>query len=185
MCLVPTWLHRRVLISVQVWKSKQQQPFSDPRRQSYGDYRMHRRPPVPLSCQLLGVSPCQRGARSRAREFPAVPLVTAFDAVQQTEICRGHDIPKRLPSGQWCGMIVFSGKSIHGQSQNCNCRLLSCRWIYSGGRVSLTIENTGRRQRGVCSRSEVRCDLLWLEQSFSQSFTFGTRITTTDNCLLG
>ena len=73
----------------------------------------------------------------------------------------------------------FRGGQSNGQSQNCNCRLLRCRWIHSGGRISLAIQHADRGQRGARSRSEVRCDFWSQCLSFSRSFTSGTSSTTT------
>jgi hypothetical protein len=62
----------RILISVQARKSKRQQPSSEPRRRSKSKHRMRRRPPVPMSHPSLGLSPCRRGARSRAHDSRSV-----------------------------------------------------------------------------------------------------------------
>jgi hypothetical protein len=57
-----------MLISVQARKSKRQQPSSEPPRRSKSKHRMRRRPPVPMSHPSPGLSPCRRGARSRAHD---------------------------------------------------------------------------------------------------------------------
>ena len=108
--------------------------------------------------RLGNVGPCRRAVAPPGRApidaFPASHRVGCGAADRDLPAPRHTE---SLPLVQGCGMIQFSGRSIHGQSQNCNSPLLSCHRIHSGGRISLAIQYADHSQRDARSRSEVRC----------------------------
>jgi hypothetical protein len=59
-------------------------------------------------------------------------------------------------------MIHFSGRSIDGQSQDYDYRLLSCHRLHFGSRISLAVQDADHGRRAglnTCCISEVKCGI--------------------------
>jgi hypothetical protein len=98
--------------------------------------------------RLLAREPENRGGRRRL-----VAWRTRQSALQYRRVNnlwphgRQRQLPKAfLPKGPVAmNDPSLSGRSINGQSQDCDSRLLSCRWLHSGSRFPYIIQDADHR----------------------------------------